>query len=100
MTKQVVFHGSIIGRDKLSGFEFNPTFFYSGCLICGEVYQTEEDRNLPEVGSVEYPPYLFEQKRRHLAWRDAENKRHTQREHRQLLMSGAFCTPEAAQKLA
>ena len=97
---QIIYHGSIIGREELTGFEFNPTFFFSGCLLCGEVYQTEEDRNPPDESDPELVPYLFKQKQRHLAWRARENNRHPEHEHRKLAMSGHFCTPEAAIKLA
>jgi len=98
--RQVIFQGSIVGRDQLTNLEFNPTFFFSGCLICGEVYQTDEDRNPPTVDDPEYGPFLINQKERHMAWRNKENNRHPERVHRQLAISGQFCTPEAAMKLA
>lgn len=99
-SNQLIFQGSIVGREALTGLEFNPTFFFSGCLICGEVYQTEEDRNPPTKDDPEYGKYLFDQKQRHIAWRDKENGRHPERIHRLLAISGNFCTPEAAIKLA
>ncbi len=98
--KHVIFQGSIVGRETLPGLEFNPAYYWSGCLICGEVYQTEEDRNPPDANDPNASGWAYEQKQRHLRWRDRENKRHPERVHRRLLLSGNFCTPEAAAKLA
>jgi hypothetical protein len=100
MTDHIIFKGSIVGREVLAGLEFNPDYFYSGCLICGDVYQTEADRNPPDAPSPEYEEYFINQKKRHFDWRYRENKRHSEREHRMLLLSGNWCTPEAARKLA
>lgn len=98
--RQVIFSGSIVGADALPGFEFNPGYFYSGCCICGDVYQEEADRNPPDSSDIEFPVWLTDQRNRHMTWRDRENKRHPEREHRMLVLSGNFCTPEAALKLA
>lgn len=98
--RQVIFSGSIVGRDLLPGLEFNPTYFYSGCCICGEVYQTEADRNPPSVTDPKRIEWLEDQNRRHTTWRNQENKQHPEHEHRMLILSGNWCTPEAALKLA
>lgn len=97
MTRQVIYQGSIVGASALTNFEFNPTYFFSGCLICGEVYQTKTDRDPPEQDDGKY---LHNQKRRHDEWRVRHNNTHSDDEHRKLVLSGNFCTPEAAMKLA
>ena len=100
MKRQVIFQGSIVGREELTNFSFNPGYFFSGCCICGEIYQTEADRNPPPINHPEYGAWLYDRNSRHQAWREAENNRHPMREHRMLVLSGNWCTPEAAQKLA
>jgi hypothetical protein len=97
---QLIFQGSIVGREQLTNFEFNPSYFFSGCCICGRVYQTATDRDPPSIDSPDFGAFEYEQKVRHNWWREKENKRHTEKQHRELLTSGNFCTPEAAQLLA
>lgn len=78
---------------------FNPKAAFSGCCICGAVFQSPIDRKV-------YAGYASpaEQVSATVARRNWSNyhasKMHTQKEHDQLAASGRFCTPEAAHKLA
>lgn len=78
---------------------FNPKAAFSGCCICGAVFQSPTDRKV-------YAGYASpqEQVQATVARRNWSNyhatKMHTQKEHDQLAASGRFCTPEAAHKLA
>lgn len=99
-SSQVVFSTSIVGREVLTGFEFNPVYFFSACRICGAVYQEEADRNPLDETDPDRAAWLDNQFRRHRNWRERENNRHKEHEHRKLLLSGNWCTPEAAVILA
>lgn len=98
--RQVVFAGSMVGREQLTGLEFNPVYFFSGCRICGAVYQEEADRNPPADNDPERPAWLHNQNERHIAWRESENNKHPMGVRQRLALSGEWCTPEAALKLA
>lgn len=78
--------GFLVGRDLLINFKFDPAHPYAGCRICGAVYQSTINRTGSTAGLTE--------------WRVLHNKRHTEKEHLELVASGRNLTPEAAQKLA
>lgn len=65
----------------LNGLTFDPSRPYTGCRICGTIYQND---------SVE--------KRKLWTFRHA--KTHSSIEHNMLALSGKWCTPDAAIKLA
>lgn len=92
--KHVVLTGMAIGLDSLTNLEFRPDRPFRCCLICGVVYQTEEDRTHLESESV-LKNYL----RRQL-WSERHAKQHSDQQHNQLRQSGLFALPEAAEKLA
>lgn len=60
---------------------FNPDIPYSGCCICGDIYQS------------------FDKRQRKL-WASKHAITHTRQQHEQLRKSGRPFTPEAAQKFA
>jgi len=89
----------VINRPHLiaTGFAFNddelkfdPNYPYSGCLICGAVYQTDLDR----LGESEFA------KAGRTRWSQTHARKHTRLQHMALRNSGRTCTPEAAQRLA
>jgi hypothetical protein len=78
-----------------AGMEFDPNMPFSGCLICGTVFQSEQCR-------VENPtPAIVNQARLvRKQWTLDHARTHTLEEHAALAKSGRTFTPEAAQKLA
>jgi hypothetical protein len=77
---------------------FNVHADFSGCKICGEVYQSDLDRKV-ERGTAT-PKERVQATIQRKNWTNHHAKQHTSTEHRQLALSGRFCTPEAAHKLA
>lgn len=71
---------------------FDPDKPHTGCLICGTVFQSNLDRKTSND-----PPFAVELRR---LWSVAHAKTHTEAEHGSLLISGNWCTPEAAFKFA
>lgn len=93
--------GMAVGLHTLD-LEFLPYKPYTGCRICGRVYQSSLDRahpwnDLPEQTAL---TQAFMAKQRRRAWAEKHSKTHTSTQHRQLAESGAWCTPEAAHILA
>src|SRR4051812_14424514 len=78
----------------LTNFTFDKDKPFACCLICGAVYQTNRDRD--SVTSSQLIDALAIRN----DWRQRHSRMHTQKEHELLAMSGQWCTPEAAQKLA
>ena len=71
---------------------------YSACLICGQVYQTHEDRLAQPTTRLGY-----ERKAARDAWRAGHSMRHSAQEHRHLQEQQALgwdATPEAVLRLA
>jgi hypothetical protein len=93
--------GMAIGLDTLD-LEFLPHKPFTGCRICGKVFQSALDRDHPFDGLPEHMQLSrgWEALRRRKAWSIRHAKTHTSTQHRDLQMSGAWCTPEAAQILA
>lgn len=78
--------GFLLGRSALVNFKFDPTKPYAGCRLCGEAFQSDTNRMGSQEGLLE--------------WRVNHNKKHSDREHIQLIKSGRNFTPDAAHKLA
>ncbi len=90
--------GFQIGLDTLAGLEFRADKPHTACKICGAVFQSNADRNLP-VGVLEnHAVWAAESLRR--SWSHRHARTHPQHEHMNLQKSGLWCTPEAAIKLA
>ena len=93
-----------VGLPALEGLRFRPDKPHTACRICGAVYQSDADRELPsylpadDAGMAAYEVWAAESQRRR--WSDNHAKTHTTTQHRQLALSGRFCTVEAAGKLA
>jgi hypothetical protein len=71
---------------------------YSACLICGQVYQTHEDRQARPDTQL-----AFERKAARDAWRAGHSMRHSHAEHRRLQgeqAKGWDATPDAVLRLA
>lgn len=101
MGNHLIVTGMAIGLDTL-GLEFLPDKPFQGCRICGAVFQSALDRDHPYRGLPEHMQLAREYSaiQRRKQWSLAHAKTHTEKEHLDLAMSGAWCTPEAAQKLA
>jgi hypothetical protein len=78
---------------------FHPKAAFSGCCICGAVFQSELDRKVFHGYATPAEQVQATVARRNWSNQHA-SKMHTQKEHDQLAASGRFCTPEAAHKLA
>lgn len=115
--------GAAVGlNDKtLPGLVFNIRASYTGCMICGELFQSSLDRKLlrfTEQRNMKSPhrngnrpkhtPYQKDLiDRTALAantlrkeWASTHAKTHTEAQHHALRISGQFCTPQAAERLA
>lgn len=84
--------GIAVGFSFLSGLLFDPNCPYTGCRLCGAVFQSglDRDENSDKFEAMEYRKL----------WSVRHAKTHPEREHLALAMSGMWCTPEAAQKFA
>lgn len=78
---------------------FHPKAAFSGCCICGAVFQSELDRKVFAGWATPAEQVQATVARRNWSQEHAR-KMHTQKEHDALAASGRFCTPEAAYKLA
>ena len=87
------------GLNEAIGEYFNPRAAFSGCCICGAVFQSELDRKVFYGYATPGEQVSATVQRRNWSNHHA-NKQHTQKEHDDLAASGRFCTPEAAHKLA
>lgn len=76
---------------NLPEFNFDPGKPFSGCRLCGKVFQTELDRSGKDP---------IEATANRKAWSHAHASKHSEKLHAQLVASGMWCTPQAAQKLA
>lgn len=105
--------GGAVGLKDI-GMVFNPAANFTGCRLCGFVFQSALDRLLfnlvhdspvVELRNKELQDEIDHVEHRSLQWRKAAMGRHmrrthTEQEHNTLAMSGEWCTPEAAFKLA
>lgn len=93
--------GLLVGRQALTNFEFDPNKPHTYCRLCGEVYQGEPDR-FPEryvSDSTPLEQVLVDNLLRRQEWSFKHAKRHPEWQHRRLMRSGRWLTPEAAEKL-
>lgn len=75
--------------------QFDGRKNYSGCRLCGAVFQTQLDRaDNPTLFQQAHADSLRQR------WRERHAKTHTAAEHEALRASGMLCTPEAAYELA
>lgn len=81
--------GMAIGLHELTGLEFRIDKPHTFCRICGAIYQSSLDRR-------DHP--LAIELRRDWSYRHA--RLHPDHEHRSLMLSGRFMTPEAQIELA
>lgn len=104
VSKQLVMHGMALGLDSLTNLLFDNNKPYSGCCICGAVFQSAYDRapahfvtprQFPTFAAVQ--DYAYELRRE---WSLQHAKTHSENQHRALKLSGRWATPEAALKLA
>jgi len=85
---------SIVNKPDDLVFDANRAF--RCCLLCGDVYQNEQDR-LPHDKYTPEIQYLTSIAREE--WARNHAKEHTIKEHEDFRMSMRFCTPTAATKL-
>jgi hypothetical protein len=92
---------------KAVGVEFDAFAEYTGCFLCGAVFQSPQDRAYyvllcdPSIPNEKLMQLKAIADRRRDEWRTkhSENE-HTQAEHEELARSRDLMTPEAAMKLA
>lgn len=77
---------------------FNPHADFSGCKLCGAVYQSDLDRKVANRHAT--PGESIQATVQRKNWTLHHAKTHSDKEHAALASSGRFCTPEAAYKLA
>lgn len=100
--------GAAVGLNEytLPGLVFNINASYTGCLICGTIYQSLLDRHSYRVSQRFNPSQIYLNKLIHDAllmrkeWDEQHAKTHTHQEHVRLKLSKQMCTPEAAVRLA
>lgn len=105
-TKNTYVTNAQLGLIDLPGLTFDPEASFTGCLICGQVYQSKLDRKIRQIRDTPQNPlnvylesYLHNALQLRKNWDLHHSKTHTEKEHDALRASGAFCTPEAAIKL-
>ena len=102
LPRHVYVAGAMVGYTALTNFEFDPNKPFAGCRICGDIFQTQFDRadpsptNTPQQVQA-YHDYCTELRKE---WSLRHARKHHDYQHRSLVLSGAWCTPEAAQRLA
>ena len=101
-----VLTGAAVGLDALTNLRFLPHRPFTGCCICGEVFQSEADRFPSDVFQAN--PRQFDFKPDNVTlyalgmrkeWSHKHAKTHSQRQHDLLASSGHWATPEAVVKL-
>jgi hypothetical protein len=99
--------GAAVGLETLTGLDFRNDRPYSGCCICGAIFQSDADRD--PVGVYQRQPADFGYKLDNVdlmalglrkEWSRNHAKTHPEREHRLLALSGQKFTAEAAHRLA
>lgn len=95
-----------LNAKTLPGLVFDVDASFTGCLICGEVYQSRLDRKCKRINDdLTHPQHHLLDSFMDMAlnmrkqWDRSHSKTHTQQQHADLRQSGLFCTPEAALKL-
>lgn len=99
----LVGHGLTLGLETLTGFKFDPHSPYSGCRICGELFQADADRRplgYILIWRLNLEGVLEKNLENRKQWSLHHAKQHPASAHRQLALSGRWCTPEAAHKFA
>jgi pimeloyl-ACP methyl ester carboxylesterase len=86
-----------VGLESLTNFDFRPNQPYRACLICGEVFQTDQDRTLSPTS---HPNLHIAARQTRDLWAVEHAKRHSNKQHKLLKVSGHAMTLEAAQRLA
>jgi hypothetical protein len=95
-------HGFAIGLNTLTGLEFSPHHPHTYCRICGAVYQSPHDRNPQQLATNLALPVgavLQLNTNNRKGWSQKHASEHSENEHKDLALSGRWCTPDAAFKL-
>lgn len=89
--------GLIVGASVLQdeGMLFKPDRPFTGCRICGTLYQSDLDRLDHPTAEEQYDALELRK-----SWSMVHARTHTFKEHVSLELSQLWCTPEASQKLA
>lgn len=96
MKQHLYLTGMLIGN-KDDHLKFDQSRPYTGCRICGEVFQSDLDRT-----PLSLYTNRIQRDAEHVRkeWSNLHAKNHTLNEHAKLQLSERWCTPEAALKLA
>jgi hypothetical protein len=100
----LVAYGAQAGLTTLEGLRFDPSKPYTGCKLCGAVFQSDYDRHPGNYvdGNLFIDTKMVELYALGLRkeWSQNHARRHSEHEHHMLELSGLWCAPEAAQSLA
>ena len=103
----LVFAGMQVGLTSLTNLDFDPSKPYTGCKICGALFQSNADRYPVGVFFAQKDDFNHDYRNVHLfalgmrkEWSVKHSKLHSQKEHDMLRISGRWATPEAAERLA
>lgn len=84
-------HLFIDGMPLVEESIFNANRPYTGCLICGRLFQTDKDRS---ANTLEEQVNAMAMRK---LWSRRHSKTHSNADHARLKLSGLMCTPEAAE---
>lgn len=96
MTRALFLTHSIVGKELLTHFEFDPDSPYRFCCICGELYQDDFQRSITAdspLSKIAHATFLRQ------TWATNHAKTHPDKAHELLRLSGRAVTPEAAMRL-
>jgi hypothetical protein len=96
--KHVIASGFAFGLPKDQRFNINKP--YTGCLICGAVFQGPLDLRVPPGHEPQNSLIAKLAQLKRKEWAEAHSKTHSDHERRMHRLSGRFATPEASQMLA
>jgi hypothetical protein len=90
--RHIFMDGMLVGKPE--GYLFDSTAPHTYCRICGTVYQTQQDRDSVLDYTIRVAATL-----RRKRWAFQHASTHSMAEHNDLIVSGRYMTPEAANKL-
>lgn len=96
--KQIIATGFAFGLSKDQGFNVDKP--YTGCLLCGAVFQGPLDLRVPPGHEPENSLIARLAQLKRKEWAVEHAKQHTDHERQMHRLSGRFATPEAAQVLS
>jgi hypothetical protein len=106
-TNSLTMMGAQVGLTSLTNLSFDPSKPYSGCRLCGALFQSAIDRDPireyfkhPDDYDQDYHNVLWFALDMRKEWTRKHAKLHSEKEHNMLRISGRWATPEASERLA